>query len=154
MNIGNKLKKIRIKHGLTQNEMAARLKINKSTLCRYENGDREPSVEFVAKVLKKFDVSPMWFLYSNSSMIMPFQHSQNLEQLFKKVKELIKDVNIKEIEKTMATDGSLDVSASIENFVFLNYHMLADPKIRESLLNLVYYVILAKGGRTDEMISA
>ncbi len=44
MDIGKNLKALRKENGLTQKELAERLKIGQATIACYENGQREPSI--------------------------------------------------------------------------------------------------------------
>ena len=43
--LGNILKSLRIKKGLTQSELAKELNVSRSSIGMYENGERKPSVE-------------------------------------------------------------------------------------------------------------
>lgn len=45
MNIGENIKKIRIEKGLTRTDLAKFLKVSDSTISRYENNKREPSID-------------------------------------------------------------------------------------------------------------
>ena len=51
------LRKYRIKKGLTQQELASLLNINRVSYARWENNSREPNLETVVKLAKIFDVS-------------------------------------------------------------------------------------------------
>ncbi len=48
--IGKNIKKLRIKHGLKQNELAEELHITVSSLSHYENGVRMPTIELLIKI--------------------------------------------------------------------------------------------------------
>lgn len=54
-NIGHNLKVLRVKHHLTQSEMAKVLNITTSTLSHYENGLRVPNVELLIEIEKLLD---------------------------------------------------------------------------------------------------
>ncbi|EME3580559.1 helix-turn-helix transcriptional regulator, partial [Enterococcus faecium] len=53
----NRLKKLRKEKNITLNELSDELKIPRSTLSRYENGDSNPSLETWKKISDFFDVS-------------------------------------------------------------------------------------------------
>ncbi|WP_429975934.1 helix-turn-helix domain-containing protein [Enterococcus sp. DIV0086] len=53
----NRLKKLRKEKNITLNELSDELKIPRSTLSRYENGDSNPSLETWEKISDFFDVS-------------------------------------------------------------------------------------------------
>lgn len=67
MNIGKKLKSLRISQQLTQTEMGKRLGIPTSTLGMYERNKRTPSPDVLAKYIDFFDVSYDYILGNNSS---------------------------------------------------------------------------------------
>lgn len=47
---GNRLKKIRIEKNMSQKDFASRANIDKSMMCRYENGDKRPTYEALAQL--------------------------------------------------------------------------------------------------------
>lgn len=58
----NVLKELRIKSGLTQQEMADKLKISRSSIGMYENGEREPSFELLEMIADYFNVDMNYLL--------------------------------------------------------------------------------------------
>lgn len=67
MNIGKKLKSLRISQKLTQTEMGKKLDIPTSTLGMYERNKRTPSPDVLAKYINFFDVTYDYILGNNSS---------------------------------------------------------------------------------------
>ncbi len=55
--IGNQIKQLRIARNITQEELAARLSVAKSTISSYENGSRLPSYDILVKIARLFHVS-------------------------------------------------------------------------------------------------
>ena len=55
-------KELRIKSGLTQQEMADRLKISRSSVGMYEKGEREPSYELLEAIADFFNVDMNYLL--------------------------------------------------------------------------------------------
>ena len=53
----DRLKKLRIEKGLSQEELSNILSLNKSTICCYEKGTRVPSLEVLIKLSDYFEVS-------------------------------------------------------------------------------------------------
>ncbi len=53
----DRLKKLRIEKGLSQEELSNTLSLNKSTICCYEKGTRVPSLEVLIKLSDYFEVS-------------------------------------------------------------------------------------------------
>lgn len=58
------LKIFRIRHGLTQDDMAERIGCARDAYCAIEAGKRDPSVSFFVKLQKAFDIpnAEMWEL--------------------------------------------------------------------------------------------
>ena len=57
MKIGVRLKELRIEKGLTQKELADILKTNNSSICDWECGRTEPSIEMILSICRLFEVS-------------------------------------------------------------------------------------------------
>ena len=60
--IGNKIKKERIEAGLTQQKLANKLNLSKSSIASYENGSRRPSNKVLINISKLFNVSTDYLL--------------------------------------------------------------------------------------------
>ncbi len=59
---GKKLKKLRQNAGLTQQQLADKLWVTKTTVSYYELSDRNPSPEILIKIAKTFHVSTDYLL--------------------------------------------------------------------------------------------
>lgn len=57
MNIGERLKNLRMEEGLTQKALAQNLQISRSALSMYELGIRQIPHELILAIAKYFDVS-------------------------------------------------------------------------------------------------
>ena len=55
--IGEKLKTLRLKYGLTTRQLAEQLETTNSQISRIENGLRQPSADFLVKMSDFFNVS-------------------------------------------------------------------------------------------------
>ena len=77
-NFANIFKSLRLNSGLTQQEMADKLKISRSSIGMYENGEREPSFELLEAIADFFNVD-MNFLLGNklTSEHIPDQYYLN-----------------------------------------------------------------------------
>ncbi|MBR3762229.1 MAG: helix-turn-helix transcriptional regulator [Lachnospiraceae bacterium] len=64
-NFANVFKNLRIKSGLTQQEMASRLNISRSSIGMYESGEREPSFEILEAIADYFNVDMNYLLGKN-----------------------------------------------------------------------------------------
>ncbi len=60
--IGKRLKELRKEKGLTQVQLAEELKIDKSTIAKYETDKIEPSISMLKAFVKYFKVSADYIL--------------------------------------------------------------------------------------------
>lgn len=66
---GDRIKYLREKAGLTQEELANRVKIKRASLSHYEKNRREPPYKVVKKIADFFEVSVDWILDEENSAI-------------------------------------------------------------------------------------
>lgn len=59
---GKKLKQARLNAGYTQQQIQDILKVNQTTLSRYESGEREPDYETLGILADFYEVSVDWLL--------------------------------------------------------------------------------------------
>lgn len=62
VDIGNKIKELRVSQKITQSEFAMRLGVTKSAISSYENGSRLPSYDILIKISRIFKVSTDYLL--------------------------------------------------------------------------------------------
>lgn len=62
MIIGERLKKERIKRGLSQQQLGDMLGVTKVSICGYETGTRTPTLETFLDILKILDLTPDYLL--------------------------------------------------------------------------------------------
>lgn len=65
----DRLKESRIKAGLTQEQLAEKLGVAKSTLSGYESGNREPTIATIAKALEILNIDAN-YLYQDETKIL------------------------------------------------------------------------------------
>lgn len=61
-NFGNRLKALRTRHNMTQNQLAQRLSLTKSVISAYENGQRMPSYDVLVHIARIYKVSTDYLL--------------------------------------------------------------------------------------------
>ena len=59
---GKRLAQLRKERGMTQDDLAASLRVSRSTIGMYEQGRREPDFEFLDALADFFDVSMAYFV--------------------------------------------------------------------------------------------
>lgn len=62
MTMGNRIKKVRIKLNLTQNEFAKKIGISQNTIANYECGRRIPSEQVIVSICREFNVDRDWLV--------------------------------------------------------------------------------------------
>lgn len=76
----NVFKSLRIKSGLTQQQMAEKLGLSRSTIGMYENGEREPSFEILEHIADLFNVDMNYLIgKKESTEIIPDSYYLNPE---------------------------------------------------------------------------
>ena len=112
---GENLKKLRVERGVSQEDMAKKIKVHANHLSRYERGLSAPSIEVVEKMAKLFDVSIDELVFgavsermekniSDRELLNIFQKVQSLEpqQLFA-VKDFVSAYLLKnDLQKNLA----------------------------------------------------
>lgn len=63
MTIQTRIRALRKKNNLTQEGAAMKFHTNKSTWCRIENGDREPSLQLVEQICREWHMSADYLLF-------------------------------------------------------------------------------------------
>lgn len=87
--LGAKIKRLRQKNGLTQEQLAEKIDIATRTLCGIENGENFVTSDTLEKFLKVFNIT--------LSELFAFDHIKPQEEL---VSEIIKDIqNLKDRNK-------------------------------------------------------
>ncbi len=99
--IGIKIKELRIKKDINQEQLAELLGTTKQTVSRYEKGDRQANQDILFKLSDIFNVSVDYF----------FPPKQNTSDEFEKALRMTENLNVKDmeflnhlIEKTLSMD--------------------------------------------------
>ena len=112
--INETLKKLRVKCGYTQQDMADVLKIDRSTYTYYETGKTSPSIKTIVKLAHIFNV-PYNILLEGSA--------EDVEAVAEK----------KTSYKKKGTDFSLYELSKKEKTMLINFRLLSDEKKEEAI---------------------
>ena len=106
---GMRIRQLRIKEGLTQEELGESLGVSKVAISQYENETRNPSNDILIKLSRKFGVSVDYILGVTSDLCREPESEYNskdedpeLEILFRDLKEL--DANDRAIIMAIARE--------------------------------------------------
>lgn len=88
--VGSKIKQLRISKNLTQDQLANRLSVTKSVISAYENGLRFPSLEVLIQLSYVFNVTTDYLLGVNKKRIVEVSDlsESQIELLNKLIEEL------------------------------------------------------------------
>lgn len=84
----DRLKECRIKSGLTQEQLAEKLGVAKSTLSGYESGNREPTIATIAKVLDILNIDANYLYQDETKALTELVVDLDKKILLKKYSEL------------------------------------------------------------------
>lgn len=122
----DRLKESRIKAGLTQEQLADKLGVAKSTLSGYEGGNREPTVATIAKALEILNIDANYLYQDESKALTKQVISLDDKELLKKYhsldnhgKEMVDFTLQKEYERSTAlmeqnADNIVKMPSSLE----------------------------------------
>ena len=83
--VGEKIRKLRKERDLTQSELAGRIGVQQSDLCRMENGEYKVSLETLFKILGVFGIEIGEFFRSEFAPIPPSEMDRDVLRLFQRL---------------------------------------------------------------------
>lgn len=123
MSFSDRLKEARIKKGYTQEQIAEKVGVAKSTYTGYEKGNREPNVNTIGKLMEELCVDAN-FLWQDETTF-PFELTYDeMEHLVKRYREL--DSHGKEmVDFTLEKEWERSISIEVNKVVHIhNYETL------------------------------
>ena len=101
MAFNQRLKEARINARLTQEQLAERIGVAKSTLSGYENGNREPSVAIIAKAMQILQVDANYLYQDEMGNLTQSEmsHMEKYRSLDRHGRELVQLVLDKELQR-------------------------------------------------------
>ncbi len=108
MAFADRLKEARLKKGYTQEQIAEKIGVAKSTYTGYEKGNREPNVNTIGRLMEEFDVDAnfLWQDDTNFPMQVSYEEIKHIEkyrELDAHGKEMVDFTLEKEWERSTAT---------------------------------------------------
>lgn len=128
----DRIKQVRNKYGLTQQQFADRLRIKGNAISQYESGRNKPIDAVISLICREFNVNEMWLRTGDGD---PFNNKEDTA-----VKQLCAELHASELEAGI-----------------LRAYFRIDPKIREPFMQKLLHEIQAEypsSSGTDEDSSA
>ena len=89
-----KIRQVRKKLNITQEEISTQIGISYRAYSSYERGDRNPSLEFLEKLVKQYNVNLSWLIADVGNMFNDKQPSASDDELEQKVVEVMKKYGV------------------------------------------------------------
>lgn len=144
MTIGNRLKHIRTKKGLTLEKTAGLFQLTKSVLSRYETGGRTPDNEFLEAFGKHFQVNANWLLYNELPIFRETAgYTKDTTETFLELSKLLNLETGQDREMPQSLKASLEKlgESSPQNYITLLRYMHQYPEIRKKVFQFFYIVL-------------
>lgn len=103
----NRLKELRLEKGLTQEKLANKLGINRTTIAKIESGDRDLTLDHLQRLSSFFNVSYDYILgksdnRTNTIQVIDMTNSKDgVTPIQMEVLKKIDDLNVKDLEQIM-----------------------------------------------------
>ena len=103
----NRLKELRLEKGLTQEKLANKLGINRTTIAKIESGDRDLTLDHIQRMSDFFGVPYDYLLgktnnRTNTIQVIDMTNSKDgVTQIQMEVLKKIDDLNVKDLEQIM-----------------------------------------------------
>ncbi len=126
MSIKDRIKEARQKNDLTQEQLAARIGIAKSTLAGYETGIREPNIEIIGKIMCELDIDANYLWQDECDFPMQvtyieIEHIKKYRALDPHGKKMVDMVLEEEHVRQLAEQATTNtVKESIPKYLVLN----------------------------------
>ena len=121
-----RLKEARVNARLTQEQLAEKIGVAKTTLSGYENGNREPSVATVARVMQALQVDANYLYQDEMGNLTQSEmwHMEKYRSLDRHGRELVQLVLDKEFERVKNTSFTKNKTKGFESLSEEDLEML------------------------------
>jgi len=144
--IGARLKEARKKCGLTQEAIASKFEIDKSSISKYENGVSSPDIEFLRDFAEYLKLNGDWLLFGKPPIFMASGLNQDIEGLFLELLAAMKGTDTESppldclpAELKDSLEGLTEESP--ENFILLLDYMITYPTARQDIFKYFHLFV-------------
>ncbi|QUH28296.1 helix-turn-helix domain-containing protein [Vallitalea guaymasensis] len=103
----NRLKALRIKNNMTQEELGKKVNLKKAAISKYENGKLQPNIDMIIKFAEIFGVS-VDYISGRSDKLTPISNNKTNNEVDKKLDNFIEE--IEKIDGLMFSGKPMDES--------------------------------------------
>lgn len=129
---GNKMRELRTKNNMTTRELSKRIDVTNATITRYEQGQREPSLETIGQIARVLDVNTFELIDNNKTLSE--QYRLTLEQeVMKEYAAYVMNKLLNLIELEKVTDQNHPLTILRNNLSYIKNDQILDA---ESLLEI------------------
>lgn len=79
--MNSRIKMIRTKNDMTQDEFGKRIGSARNTIANYENGNRVPSNAVITSICREFNVNETWLRSGEGEMFLPIERETDIARL-------------------------------------------------------------------------
>lgn len=79
--MNSRIKMIRIKNDMTQDEFGKRIGSARNTIANYESGNRIPSNAVITSICREFNVNETWLRTGEGEMFLPIERETDIARL-------------------------------------------------------------------------
>jgi len=79
--MNSRIKMIRTKNDMTQDEFGKRIGSARNTIANYENGNRVPSNAVITSICREFNVNEAWLRTGEGEMLLPIERETDIARL-------------------------------------------------------------------------
>jgi transcriptional regulator with XRE-family HTH domain len=79
--MNSRIKMIRTKNDMTQDEFGKRIGSARNTIANYENGNRVPSNAVITSICREFNVNETWLRTGEGEMFLPIEREADIARL-------------------------------------------------------------------------
>ncbi|MDF0727779.1 helix-turn-helix transcriptional regulator [Cytobacillus sp. S13-E01] len=106
--IGDRIKELRIEHGMTLKELGEAIQFNYSNLSKIERGSRKPAIDFLENLSNYFDIEISYFFGEQKSTVNELDpNSLDLEIRYLAEEMKQKNISIEELKDLASTLGKM-----------------------------------------------
>lgn len=95
--IGNRVKKVRLQKGISQEQFGELIGIKKAAVSKIENGENSLSKSNLISICRQFNINKDWLLYGTGDMLIPQSKENEIRNFFENI--ISSDTDLAKIQR-------------------------------------------------------